>query len=560
MTVTKKIMMYFIIILTLTAFLGVYVVSIVGHINNNGKSMYQHDFHSIERLLTMTELSENIRIDILTSTMMTVDDYALEAKNNIQSMDKAIENYETKKMTAEEKGIFQRFKTSWESYKLKALENIQHIEERNYLYAKVGTKNNNIYFKDTLKDLKELVRVSKESAEKQMNNSQKTYTKTQIILITSILIFALMLIIIGMTLGRSIAKPIKLVATKMDKVSKGDLSIGKMNLNRKDEIGILSTSIDNMIDHLQHFISSIDEASDYVKKQSGTLSISAREVKEGASQVATTMEELTTGSESQATSSSELSEKMEQFIGVINKAYQDGKIVSDKTNKVIEITGNGSDQMKESVKQMEKIDQIVKEAVKKVKGLDDQSKEITQLIEVIVSIANKTNLLSLNAAIEAARAGEQGRGFAVVAGEVRNLSQQVSDSVELITRIVETIQKESNDVVLSLEDGYEEVGQGTKQIQLTGQTFQTINELITEMVERVQRISTGLKDITDNSFLMNHHIEEIASISEESAAGVEEVSASVEQTSSSMEEVSKSANDLEALAESLRQEIGTFKY
>ena len=117
---------------------------------------------------------------------------------------------------------------------------------------------------------------------------------------------------------------------------------------------------------------------------------------------------------------------------------------------------------------MKRIDLIVSEAVNQVQGLDKQSDEISHLVLVIKNIANQTNLLSLNAAIEAARAGEHGKGFAVVADEVRKLAEQVSISVSEITTIVANIQTETNDVVSSLTKGYDEVKEGTMQIEKTG--------------------------------------------------------------------------------------------
>src|SRR5690606_22846435 len=99
------------------------------------------------------------------------------------------------------------------------------------------------------------------------------------------------------------------------------------------------------------------------------------------------------------------------------------------SDHVLQLTADGTNLMKASVNQMNRIDEIVSDAVNKVQGLDQQSSEISNLVSVIKDIADQTNLLSLNAAIEAARAGEHGQGFAVVAHEVRKLAEQVASSV-----------------------------------------------------------------------------------------------------------------------------------
>ena len=192
-------------------------------------------------------------------------------------------------------------------------------------------------------------------------------------------------------------------------------------------------------------------------------------------------------------------------------------------------------------------------------NLDQQSKQISELVEVIKRIADQTNLLALNAAIEAARAGEQGKGFAVVADEVRKLAEEVSLSVNDITSIVSTIQAESQDVADSLNTSYQEVAQGTAQINQTGETFTQISTAVSSVVDHIQTLYDHLNQITASSQQMNGAIEEIASVSEEAAAGVEETAASAQQMSSSMEEVASSSDSLSASADELNQLVNNFK-
>ncbi|MCA9765164.1 MAG: methyl-accepting chemotaxis protein, partial [Carnobacterium sp.] len=245
------------------------------------------------------------------------------------------------------------------------------------------------------------------------------------------------------------------------------------------------------------------------------------------------------------------------------KKVQDINKRGDQINKtsqtILEMTNQGTELMESSTQQMQKIDRIVQDTVGKMGTLDNQTKEISDLVSIIQTVADQTNLLALNAAIEAARAGEHGRGFAVVADEVRKLAEQVAVSIADITGFVNTIQKESKNVRESLQVGYTEVEEGTMQIKTTGKTFNKISKSVTSMVGEIQQISINIESMAANSEIMGSSIEEIAAVSEESAAGVEETSAATQQISSSMEEVSGNSEHLAALAEDLSQMVNKFK-
>ncbi|MGR9047153.1 methyl-accepting chemotaxis protein [Halobacillus faecis] len=374
----------------------------------------------------------------------------------------------------------------------------------------------------------------------------------------TVLVILILSVIVSVMIARRIRQPITDLQKNMKRVEEGDLTVDLIQ-HRDDEIGQLSASTHEMKESIKRIIEQLQEATAAVSEQSRGLKQSADEVREGSEQIASTMEELSAGSESQAHSSSRLSEMMDSFANEIKLARHNGENVADSSQQVLSMTNDGSEMMLHSLNQMQNIDQIVKDAVEKVLGLDQQSQEISKLVQVIQDIAEQTNLLSLNAAIEAARAGEHGKGFAVVADEVRKLAEQVTNSVEDITGIVTGIQNESTNVVTTLQHGYEKVEQGTKQMKITGETFDRIEESVTDMVAKNREISDKLKKISDDSYEMSASIEEVASVSQESAAGVEQVTAAAQQSNSSVEEVSHSADELSSLSKQLNEQIRQFK-
>ncbi len=384
------------------------------------------------------------------------------------------------------------------------------------------------------------------------------FNEVKLALITGIGLAIIISVILLYFLSKRVRANINVVTKTADEITKGNLLVDMIEINTKDEIGDLAEQVNALKKGLHRVISQLNDATSSVYNQSSQLSRSATEVKEGSSQIISTMTELSSGADSQTQSINNISEKMENLVKKVTESYENGDDVTVASKTVLQLSEDGKAKMSHSVEQMNVIHDIVNDAVHKVKGLEEQSSEISTLIEMIKSIADQTNLLALNAAIEAARAGENGKGFAVVADEVRMLAEEVADSVESITSIVVNIQEESRVVATSLQSGFEEVTEGSRQIESTQDTFENINEKIHEVNDQINRISTNLKDVLNESVNINHSIEDIASISEESAAGVEETAATVQQAHSSLEDISNAISELESLADELNEQVNKF--
>ena len=415
-----------------------------------------------------------------------------------------------------------------------------------------ATENAGLY----LGSLRELITEDRDVAATDAKESQNT---ALIMLFSSMLISIIIAFILVLYISRHVSSHLNRVVVLSDRIASGDLTETDNHYKGRDEIAQLSTSMEQMRLQLTTMIDSIKQTSLLVGTQSAQLNQSADDVKSGTQQIAATMEELASGTETQANFAGDLVETMTEFAEKIKSINTSSQSINESSNSVLKETDTGNEYMNKSINQMNNIDQIVKDAVDKVEGLDKQTQEISKLVGVVKDIADQTNLLALNAAIEAARAGEHGLGFAVVADEVRKLAEQVANSVVSIAQNVNEIQTESKAVSTALEQGYDEVEQGTKDIQETGVRFKAIEDAIAVMTSNVQTVMGGLEELTNDSARVNEAVQEIASISEESAAGVEETSASAEEASSSMEDVATGASTLLVSAEELSELVQRFK-
>ncbi|MEC1274843.1 methyl-accepting chemotaxis protein, partial [Bacillus subtilis] len=142
--------------------------------------------------------------------------------------------------------------------------------------------------------------------------------------------------------------------------------------------------------------------------------------------------------------------------------------------------------------------------------------------------------------------------------EVRKLADGVSDSVQDITRIVNGTQQEIHSVIKYLESSFTEVEKGTENLTDTGQAMQHIKQSVTHVADSIKEVTDGLKQLTNQSTTINQSIENIASVSEESAAGIEETFSITEQSAHSMDQVLLNAEELEQLANELNAKMDQF--
>ncbi|MGY4689139.1 methyl-accepting chemotaxis protein [Salibacterium sp. K-3] len=364
--------------------------------------------------------------------------------------------------------------------------------------------------------------------------------------------------ILGWLLIRHITKPVDQLVVMNEQLAEGNLNVNKMQMNRDDEIGKLAAAGNAMFDHMRDMVRQIQEISEEVNGRSRELNQSSDEVRSGSEQIASTMEELSAGAEEQAGASSDISARMKQLNEQIQGAYEDGETLQQTSSHVVERAEEGRKQMETAVANIDQLSRLVAESVGKTRELDKRSGEISKLVDVIQEISEQTNLLALNAAIEAARAGESGKGFAVVADEVRKLAEQVGTSVTEITDIIEGVQRDTRAVTTSLESGYEQAEEGSRQVHITRENFEEITGAMNEMKNRIDHVSSTLSHVREDSGNVSDSAAEIASTTEESAAGIEQTASTAQEQSASMHEIAAASRSLSQLSDQMDALIKRF--
>lgn len=329
---------------------------------------------------------------------------------------------------------------------------------------------------------------------------------------------------------RAVVGPLRQVIARARCIAAGELGI-EVQAARSDEVGQLQHAMQQMAAGLSGIVSGLQQGIEQLAGSARTLSTvteqTHREVnsqKEETEQVATAMQQMTV-----------------TVHDVARNAEQAAQAAQDADDKV----GCGQQVVRQS---MQRIEQLADAAEAASNGIDSLSAEIHTIgdvLEVIKSVAEQTNLLALNAAIEAARAGEQGRGFAVVADEVRALARRTRQSTEEIERLVASLRGNAQQSVKQIRGSAELVRLAVADAQQTDSALGSIAAAVSLIQQMNQQIAAAA--------------EQQSSVAEEISRSVTQIRGSADQTALAMEGNARSSIGLAQLGSDLQGMVGHFR-
>lgn len=355
-----------------------------------------------------------------------------------------------------------------------------------------------------------------------------------------------------------ISKNLKKADTLSEIISQGDLS-QNIEVTSDDEIGHMYKNLNNMTFKLKDVLGSITQNLDTLVATSEELTASADQTQMASEKIAISMQELAEGSDEQFESSNSAVKVVEDISLKMQSISVNIEEVTNTSLLAAKTANSGEAVITKVKEQITDIDKKVALSSNIVNTLGEKSTSIGDIVSMITSISEQTNLLALNAAIEAARAGEQGRGFAVVADEVRKLAEQSGNAAEQIASLITEIQSEIKNAISMMKDGTDSVREGIVIVDEAKKSFDNINGAVIQVSDKAQNVSQLIIDIYGSTKNMVAAIEKISKISQDSTANTQNVAASAEEQSALMKEVALAAEGLSNMAVELQGHIGFFK-
>jgi methyl-accepting chemotaxis protein len=368
-------------------------------------------------------------------------------------------------------------------------------------------------------------------------------------------------VVIGVAvfISRRIAKPILAVSHGAKEVAQGNLTIEKINVSSKDELGQLAQAFNSMTENLAQLVRQVSTVSAQVASSSQELTAGAEQSAQASNEVAAAITDVAQGTENQISAVNEVSAVVEEMSAGMEHVLANTGFVVQSAESTAQAASKGQESIKTTIDQMGHIQAAVNHSAGLVERLGERSKEIGQIVEAISGIAEQTNLLALNAAIEAARAGDQGRGFAVVAEEVRKLAEQSQEAAKQISGLIFEIQNDTEKAVDAMKNGTQEVETGTQVVHQAGVAFEEIARSIREVTDQVHGISGEIEQISQGNERIVNSVQEVNQISQAIAEQTQGVSASTEEQSASVEEIASSSQVLANMAEELEKVLRKFR-
>lgn len=351
-------------------------------------------------------------------------------------------------------------------------------------------------------------------------------------------------VVLGFLLTHLITKPLFKGVDLAKAMASGDLT-KTMDVQQKDEIGVLAQSLNEMATSLRRMFGDISQGVTRMDESSIQLAAISNQMSSGASSTAARSNQVAAASEEMSANQSSIAAAMEQTAVNVNMVASAAEEMNATISEIASNSGKAKEITSQAVHQAQK-------ASERVNELGRAADTINKVTETITEISEQTNLLALNATIEAARAGEAGKGFAVVANEIKDLAKQTAEATLDIKNKIQGIQQATGITVREINEISTVIADVDRIVATIAAAVEEQTATTKEIAQNVHQASQGIGEVNEN-------VAQSSTVAAEIATDIATVNNSAREMSDASNQVKLSAQELSQVAEQLKVMVAQFK-
>ena len=345
----------------------------------------------------------------------------------------------------------------------------------------------------------------------------------------------------------------------MEAVADGDLTQRLETSVDQSAMADVARSFNEMVAAWESIVTDLEAFAGEVAEGSAAVERDAAAVRSSSEDVGEDVTEISAGVEEQSEQIDAAAGESETVSATIQEITASADNVATLADRAADVGDDGREAAQAAESEMDALRERSESATAAVRTLNETLAEVGDVTDVILDIADQTNILALNAGIEAARADAGGEGFAVVAEEVKSLAQETKASAEEIEALIESVQDQSETAVTEIEEMADRVDTGTETVETATAAFETLAENVEEISTSIDEVNQATAEQAQSMQDVVGMLDDIAAVSDQTATKAESVADAAESQTTTLSAVAENTSELAGAAAELETRLEDFE-